>query len=114
MGASGCRVKWQNAAFENLKDSVGGLRQPIFASTLGKGADPEQQLRDCYAGEIECLRDLLVEPCLYRHIRLGFDSIGNDVGVEDDHSKLLGASAAGLTGRAAVRGRVWLSGLVSV
>ena len=64
--ASGCRVKWQHAAFENLKDSIDGLRQPIFASTLGKGAGPEQQLRDCCPGEIECLRDLLVGRCLYR------------------------------------------------
>src|SRR3546814_18135299 len=88
----------QVAVREQLQYAGQSGGELFLALAVRKRTDPEHQLRDRDAGEIERFRRLFVEPNAYGIVGCGLHRLGHDVGVEEDHSKLIGL--AGVFARA--------------
>src|SRR3546814_615351 len=88
--SSSTDVERQDAIREQLHYAVQSVGELFLALAVRKRTDPEHQLRDRDAGEIERFRRLFVEPNAYGIVGCGLHRLGHDVGVEEDHSKLIG------------------------
>src|SRR5690606_6284150 len=67
------------------------LLQRILAPAGWRGTDAEQQFGKRDAGKVKGFGRLLIQPRQHGGVRRGFHRLGNDIGIQDDHSKLTGS-----------------------
>ena len=77
--------QWQDAPLKTEKKRV-----PAFA--LWQYSDTEAQLGKADCREVECFDHLRVDPGKYVRVACRFQRLRNDVGIEQDHSKLIGSA----------------------